>query len=92
MNILEIKNLWVRFNKFAAVRGVSLAVKPGEFVGLVGNSGSGKSTIAAAVLQLQKNVTINGEIYFQRQDLCELNEKQLQEIRFILWENKLRKR
>ena len=81
MNILEIKNLWVRFNKFAAVRGVSLAVKPGEFVGLVGNSGSGKSTIAAAVLQLQKNVTINGEIYFQRQDLCELNEKQLQEIR-----------
>ncbi len=81
MNILEIKNLWVRFNKFAAVRGVSLAVKPGEFVGLVGNSGSGKSTIANAVLQLQNDVIIDGEIYFRRQNLCDLNEKQLQEIR-----------
>ncbi len=81
MNILEIKNLWVRFNKFAAVRGVSIAVKPGEFVGLVGNSGSGKSTIANAVLQLQKEVTIDGNIYFRRQNLCELSEKQLQELR-----------
>lgn len=81
MNILEIKNLWVRFQKFAAVRGVSLAVKPGEFVGLVGNSGSGKSTIAQSILRLQKNVILDGDIYFKRQNLCELTEKQLQELR-----------
>lgn len=81
MNILEIKDLWVYFQKFAAVRGISLAVKPGEFVGLVGNSGSGKSTIAAAILQLQKTAVLKGNIYFKRQNLCAFDEKQMQKIR-----------
>lgn len=81
MNILEIKNLWVRFQKFAAVRGISLAVKPGEFVGLVGNSGSGKSTVAHAILRLQKTAEIDGKIFFKRQNLCELTEQQMEYVR-----------
>ncbi len=81
MNILEIKNLWVRFQKFAAVRGVSLAVKPGEFVALIGNSGSGKSTVAHAILRLNAAATYTGEIFYKRQDLLKLNEKKLRTVR-----------
>ena len=81
MNILEIKNLWVRFQKFAVVRGVSIAVKPGEFVALIGNSGSGKSTIAHAVLRLNKTAIIEGQIFYKRQNLLGLTESQLRAIR-----------
>ncbi len=81
MNILEIKNLWVRFQKFAAVRGVSLAVKPGEFVALIGNSGSGKSTVAHAVLRLNPAAAYDGEIYYKRQDLLKFTEEKLRTIR-----------
>lgn len=81
MNLLEVKNLWVRFQKFSAVRGVSLALKVGEFVALVGNSGSGKSTIAHAILRLQKNVRYEGEIYFKRQNLLKLSEEKIRAFR-----------
>ncbi len=81
MNILEIKNLWVRFQKFPAVRGISLAVKQGEFVALIGNSGSGKSTAAHAVLRLNPSASYEGEIFYKRQNLLQLNEEKLRSIR-----------
>ncbi len=81
MNILEIKNLWVRFQKFPAVRGVSLAVKPGEFVALIGNSGSGKSTIAHTILRLNPAAFCSGEILYKRQDLLKLSETELRAVR-----------
>lgn len=81
MNILEIKNLWVRFQKFAAVRGVSIAVKPGEFVALIGNSGSGKSTIAHTILRLNESAIVEGQIFYKRQNLLELNDNKLRAIR-----------
>lgn len=81
MNILEIRNLWVRFSKFPVVRGVSIAVKSGEFVALIGNSGSGKSTVAHAVLQLNAAAHYEGTILYKRQNLLALSEKELQRIR-----------
>ncbi len=81
MNILEIKNLWVRYQKYAVVRGVSLAVKPGEFVALIGNSGSGKSTVAQTILRLNEHAVTEGQIFYKRRNLPALDEADLRKIR-----------
>ena len=56
MALLEISNLTVvyptRTGKFTAVQDVNLSVQPGEILGIVGESGAGKSTISAAIMQL----------------------------------------
>lgn len=66
--MLQIDDLHVTYRTFgkpdfAAVRGVSLQVAPGEVVGLVGESGCGKSTIARTVCGLEK--PSGGELRFR---------------------------
>ena len=68
MNVLEVKNLkkiYIKSKKeFIAVNDIDLEIKKGECVGLVGESGCGKSTIAKIVTNLEKsnegNIFING--------------------------------
>ncbi|MDQ4107141.1 MAG: ATP-binding cassette domain-containing protein, partial [Actinomycetota bacterium] len=54
--LLEVRDLEVRFGsrrrEVAAVRGVSFAIARGEILGLIGESGSGKTTVARAVAGL----------------------------------------
>lgn len=45
-NILEVRDLHVRYGAYEAVKGESFALKKGGVLGIVGESGSGKSTIA----------------------------------------------
>jgi len=68
MALLDISDLTVAYGKAApSVRGVSLRVEPGEIVGLIGESGSGKSTVAMAALGLlPRNATVRAE----RFDVC----------------------
>ncbi len=80
-NLLEIKNLNVSFKNFDAVKDVNLAVKPGEFVALLGNSGSGKSTVAQSILRLHQNATYQGEIYLKKTNLMTLNAKEMEQVR-----------
>lgn len=54
MNLIEITNLTVSYNGHVAVDKVSLNIKEKEFVCLVGENGSGKSTIIKTILELQK--------------------------------------
>ena len=53
-NLLEIKDLYVVYKSngevVRAVNGVSLALKPGETLGLVGETGAGKTTTALSIL------------------------------------------
>ena len=61
-----------------AVDGVSVAVRAGETVGLVGKSGSGKSTMGFACLRLQP---ATGRIRFETHDLAALDRRSLRRLR-----------
>lgn len=62
MTLLEVKDLRVRYGRFEAVKGVSFDLKAGEIVGIVGQSGSGKSTIAKTLMGIERKSA--GEISF----------------------------
>ncbi len=62
-----------------AVDGVSLSIRPGETLGLVGESGCGKSTIGKALVRLLKPTS--GSIHFQHTDITHLNQRALRPLR-----------
>ena len=54
MNLLDVSDLHVNYGRLKAVKGVSFHLKRGEIVGIVGQSGSGKSTIAKTLIGIEK--------------------------------------
>ena len=86
-NLLSIQDLQVfyytRYGAVKAVDGVNLTLKPNETLGLVGESGCGKSTIAHSILRLiKKPGRINsGKILFHGEDLVNVSEEEIREIR-----------
>ena len=62
-----------------AVDGVDLEVYPGETLGLVGETGCGKSTLARVVMRLFKPT--EGKLFFEGQDISDLKGKELRELR-----------
>ena len=85
--ILEIDHLSISFftsrYEIPAVMDFSVSVRPGEAVGLVGESGCGKSTVALGVMQdLGVNGRIvGGSIKFKGRDLCTMSQEELQKVR-----------
>ena len=86
MNLLEVQNLKVHFpvkhglfsrvNAWVkAVDDVSFSIEPGETLGLVGESGCGKTTLGRAVIRLIEPTA--GKILFENEDLASLTSKQL---------------
>jgi ABC-type dipeptide/oligopeptide/nickel transport system ATPase component len=86
-NLIEIENLSVSFKTYGgsvqAVRGISLAVRPGECLAVVGESGCGKSVTAQTLLRLIPSppAEISGRILFEGNDLLRLPERKMKEIR-----------
>ena len=67
-----------------AVNGVNLTVRRGDTIGLVGETGAGKTTIAKAImriLQVPPTKYCGGEIIFEGQDLLKLSEREMRKIR-----------
>ena len=86
--ILEIDNLQTHFFTAAgvvrAVDGVSYSVKSGETLGVVGESGCGKSVTALSVLRLVANPPgriVGGAIHFEGTNLLDLSESEMEAIR-----------
>ena len=85
--ILEIDKLsisfFTRLREIPAVMDFSASVMPGEALGLVGESGCGKSTVALGVMQdLGKNGRIvGGSIKFKGRDLGQMSDEELRDIR-----------
>mgnify|MGYP001077021767 CR=1 FL=1 len=85
--ILEIKNLHTYFYTdskiIKAVEGLNLSVKKDEILGLVGESGCGKTVSMYSVLRLLKEPAkiVKGEIIFNGIDLLKIEEKDMQKIR-----------
>ena len=81
--ILEVADLHVHFptprGPVKAVDGVSFSLQPGERLGLIGESGSGKSTIALAVMRLIKppGEIVGGRILLDGTDLLDLSEEEM---------------
>ncbi|MFB5193630.1 ABC transporter ATP-binding protein [Neobacillus sp. KR4-4] len=84
--ILEVKNLKTKFKTdmgtVAVVDGVDFSIKPGETLGVVGESGCGKSVTSLSVMRLlPSNASNEGSITFQGRELISLPEKQMQQVR-----------
>lgn len=55
MNLIEIKNLTVKYDSGTALENISLSIKKGEYVGLIGPNGAGKTTLIRVILGLEKS-------------------------------------
>jgi len=86
--LLKITNLKTRFHTqdglVKAVNGVSYAMEPGEILGVVGESGCGKSVHALSIMrliQIPPGEIESGEVWFNGRDLLKLSEREMRQVR-----------
>lgn len=86
--LVEVKNLKTYFftedGVVPAVDGVDFAIKKGETLGIVGESGCGKSVTSLSLLRLVPNPPgriVGGQMYFRGENLLEKNDKEMRKIR-----------
>ena len=80
MDILEVKNLTKKFDKFAAVDNISFSLKEGEILGLLGPNGAGKTTTIQMLLGVL--TPTKGTIAYFGKELHENREEILEKINF----------
>jgi len=88
MSLLEIKGLTIHYvtreNVVRAVNGIDLSVAEGRTVGLVGETGAGKTTTALGIMRLVPNPPgkiVSGEILFDGKDIFNATDNELRKIR-----------
>lgn len=84
--MLKVKNLRTSYGKNEILKGLDFEVSKEDIVAVIGESGTGKTTLALAIMGLlryqQDNVKISGEIVFNGIDLSRLKEDELKKIRW----------
>src|SRR5213076_361941 len=87
-HLLEVNNLktyfFTRSGVVKAVDDVSFTIKPGELLGIVGESGCGKSVTALSIIRLiadPPGKIVSGEINFNGENILEKNTEELTELR-----------
>lgn len=86
--IMEVKNLNIDYvtkeGTLQAVRDINFTLNEGERIGLVGESGCGKTTLAKALMRLlpDNGVVSNGEINFKGKDLVPMTDEQIRQLRW----------
>ena len=87
-NLIEVKKLVTQFSgkngTVTAVDGVSFSIKKGETLGVVGESGCGKSVTSMSILRLipsHSGKIASGEILFKGKDLTQITDKEMRQIR-----------
>ena len=88
MSLLEIKDLEIRFNTDTgivhAVNGVSLTIEEGETLGLVGETGAGKTTAALSILNLLPQPAgkiVGGDVLYKGKSVYQMSKKELLDMR-----------
>ncbi|BAQ10027.1 peptide ABC transporter atpase [Bacillus sp. OxB-1] len=86
--LLEVRSLTTTFRTdrgmVKAVDDISFTIQRGQILGIVGESGSGKSITSQSILRLvgnRKSESVTGQVLFEGQDLLQLKERQMQQIR-----------
>lgn len=85
--VLDVRNLSVEFSSFGEsvriIRDISFGIEKGETVGIVGESGCGKSMTALAIMRLIKSPPgiVTGSINVNGRNLLELNEEEMRKVR-----------
>jgi peptide/nickel transport system ATP-binding protein len=86
--LLEVKNLKTHFHtergKVTAVNGVSFSMNKGEIIGIVGESGCGKSVMSQSIIRLldhTDSIAYEGQVLFENQDLLSLSPSKLRAVR-----------
>ena len=85
--ILSINDLWVEYRTLEgtvyAVNGINLKVKKGMALGIVGETGAGKTTTVLTILRLlpKQGFITNGKIFFNQSNLLKLPKKRVEKIR-----------
>lgn len=95
--LLRVKDLKISYlaeNKYKkAVNGVSFTLNKGEALGIIGESGSGKTSIAMSIMGLIKNAKVEGEIIYDDVKLNKLGKEKLNKYRWnkiaLVFQNRL---
>lgn len=80
--LLQLDNVALSIHGTPILRGLSLALAPGKTLGVIGESGSGKSMTALSIMQLlPRGAQLSGSVCFDGQELTQLQEQSLCELR-----------